>query len=200
MIMTCRLVTVGLVLLISLSTTSQASEIRDRTGRDVAVLQAWIGSSVGLGEDDDTGDEGGLKIKASDCDLLARAGSVRAGCSRAVEEASRLSAASQASPLLGPAIHEWSNVNGRIMSLSGTCELVELRTVTPAAVMSASSFEGIGFYFGGAHEGDTYLVAKSRLHPVGQVTLRDGRSALVHRFIVQGFCFGQTQDPVPASV
>ena len=70
------------------------------------------------------------------------------------------------------------------------CELIEFRTVTANEVFEQASFTGFGFYIGGAYYGGEEFVEKSRLHKVGDVTLADGRPGAVHRFTVQGFCFG----------
>ena len=56
----------GLALHAFASTGALASEIRDRTGRDVAVLQAWIGASVGVTDDEQAVTLSYLKIDSSD--------------------------------------------------------------------------------------------------------------------------------------
>jgi hypothetical protein len=70
---------------------------------------------------------------------------------------------------------------------AGLCELIELRTVTPDHASTAPTFAGIGFWFAGAFS----FVPASELQAVGNVLLRDGSPAVVHRFVAQGMCFGQ---------
>ena len=168
----------------------------DRPGDDITVLQAWFGETVFLQLNNVV--LGGKTFKVSSCsekDRRAYTGSdgqtyyhVTTDCTSAAEDAMRLDGQSR-SPLLNKSIHSYYDVPSQSskQNITGRCEMTEFRTITPDAALASSDFRGIGFYYSGSN---TDLIGKDRLHKVGSVTLKNGNSATVHRFIAQSMCFG----------
>lgn len=181
------------------SSSTVLAEGENRPGKDVAVLQAWIGQTVGVTTNPTGGFSANFAIHPNDCSTTERhtypsasGGTydyVVADCSAAIQSAAKLPNFPDISPMLKPALHEWEVSAQGTYSRTGMCELMEFRTVTPNDVIGQPTFEGIGFFLGGI-SGAEYFVAKAKLHKVGDVTLADGRPGSVHRFISQGFCFG----------
>ncbi len=172
-------------------------------GIDVTVLQAWFGESVG------THDYVSLKVlDVAHCNVLEQhtyPGSatshastyVTADCAPQVEQLLALEGAGKASPLLTAFEYQFNKdeVTGQIYSTSGSCETLELRTVTRDSALASPVFNGIGFFFqsGDLTQGPAAgrFIARDRLHAVGHVTLADGAPATVHRFLARGMCMGQ---------
>ncbi len=134
----------------------------DKTGADVAVLQAWLGDAIT--QADQPPSLGGLRFDPAGC--------TGTDCTAAAE-------ALLGAPFVLPFVYPGPT--------SGRCEAIELRTVTRRPALEAPSFAGIGFFFGGS----TGFVPRARLSAAGAVTLADGTPATVHRFLAPGMCFGQ---------
>ncbi len=134
----------------------------DKSGADVAVLQAWLGDAIT--PEDQPPSLGGLRFDPALCSGT--------DCTAAAE-------ALLGAPFVLPFVY--------LGPTSGRCEVIELRTVTRRPALDAPSFAGIGFFFAGA----TGFVPRERLSLAGAVTLADGTPAAVHRFLAPGMCFGQ---------
>lgn len=148
------------------SATSTAALEADQLGQDVTVLQAWIGKTIGRRYDNGY-QLGDIAIDPSRCSGRDCTGPV----SSILE-----------SSLLGRFEYDFNS--------SGQCETIEIRTVTRTSVLDAPTFQGLGFYLSGNER--LVLVSKDALNfaAVGQVTLKDGSPAVVHRFVTKGLCFG----------
>jgi len=113
-------------------------------------------------------------------------------CRKALKEAARLDGvSSQLSPVIGSYVEDtyWSRsrpspTGAQISSRFFGCATVELRTVTPVSIVQGSTFEGLGVYLNGVET----FVPKLELHEVGRATLKDGRPAIVHRFVGVDLC------------
>lgn len=142
--------------------------VTHRAGRDVAVLQASIGQTVGRVFDS------GFQLGDLVLDLSRCAGD---DCSDAAQNV--LDGA-----LVGRFIYD--------ARLSGHCETVEVQTAIRDDAFDAPTFKGIGFHFSPSPGGEAF-VSKEVLEAraaFGHAKLKDGSNVLVHRFVMRGVCFG----------
>jgi hypothetical protein len=182
------------------ATSSLESNNIDTRGNDVTVLQAWLGSTVSLRLG--SWSSGDYILNPSDCTTMreqrwsSSQGEVirrDVDCTDAYQNAARVNGGE--SPVLNKILMTYDQIanTNSYYTVSGMCELFEFRTVSPRAVVDAASFKGIGFYASTSRYNDHYItpfIAKDSLHEVGSVTLKDGRPGAVHRFTMQGMCFG----------
>ncbi|OFZ27264.1 MAG: hypothetical protein A2381_16305 [Bdellovibrionales bacterium RIFOXYB1_FULL_37_110] len=159
---------------------------------DIQVLQAWYGNGINSGFGFGSDNRSQLKLDYSECEIVESYSSnhyltQKRDCTETLKKIALLDEnSSQESPMLGRfEVETFSYLNSSsVQSSIFGCSTVELRTVMAKEIVEATNFDGIGFYFNGSQ---TY-VPKSELHVVGETTLKDGRSALVHRFIGTDLC------------
>jgi hypothetical protein len=149
----------------------EEAHVVDSVGRDVTLLQAWLGTRI-------TGSDQPPALSGQRFEV---AGCIGDDCTAVAEQVLRLPNTEQVSPMIAP----FHYINS-----SGLCEMLELRTVTRQSALDAASFAGLGFFYSSG-EPSIGFVPRERLHAVGEVTLRDGAKAVVHRFLAPGMCFGR---------
>lgn len=183
-------------LILSAAGSAQAGEWGGNT--EVQVLQAWYGATINGG----FGFPGGPQVPSLTVDLakcaLVKASTPLDTGAQGVEvdcapEIRRLTALKGASTPLAPVLGQLLMRGYRstqapspqpVQSSVFGCATVEIRTVTPADVAASPAFGGIGFFFKNAET----FVPKNQLQAVGKTTLKDGRAAIVHRFLGGDLC------------
>jgi hypothetical protein len=176
---------------------SELNGVVEKRGEDVTVLQAWLGKKIVLKLNNYF--LGDANFTPSECNEISRKtynsqshgvySYVDTDCTAAAEKALRLDGHSQVSPMITQSVHSYYDYPGQnsASTISGMCETVEFRTVTPDATLNSPVFRGIGFHFS---RSESHMVSKDRLHKFGSVVLKNGAQATVHRFVAQGMCFG----------
>jgi hypothetical protein len=187
-----NLATLALGALLALPAFAQSFE-ESGGGTDVQVLQAWYGNGINgtFGFDVDTRPQ--IRVDFSKCPVVSESESFSTirqirDCLPEVQKAARLDgSASQLSPMVGTYDEDtyvYKSSNAGLSSRFFGCSTVEIRTVSPKDLLNESSFDGLGL----SYDGLVTFVPKNELHAVGEVTLKDGRAAVVHRFLGVALC------------